>query len=154
MEVREIPAKYTHFLRFKVLWPHRNPDDCSLPVDDLETTHHFATFHEHQVISIATLIEEQNPKFPFERQYRLRAMATDPDFGGRGAGASLVQHVLEFLKLAGVQLLWCDARLIAVDFYLKQGFEVINDIYQIPIIGPHKLMFYQFENATVNTPQS
>jgi len=48
---------------------------------------------------------------------------------------------LEELKDRKVDLLWCDARKVALGFYEKMGFKILGDFYEIPIIGPHKLMY-------------
>lgn len=144
MEVRKIAPELTHPIRHLVLWPHLEADNCAIHVDTLETTFHLGTLVDEQVVSIATFLKEENDKFSEENQYRLRAMATHPDHRGKNAGGLIVQEAIKMLRNDEIDLLWCDARIGAVDFYLKQGFDLIDQVYEVPKIGPHKLMFYRF----------
>jgi GNAT superfamily N-acetyltransferase len=70
-------------------------------------------------------------------------MATLPDFQGQGLGRAVINHSLDQVWAAGGQLLWCNARLIAVDFYKKLGFATIGTEFTIPSIGPHLVMFVE-----------
>ena len=45
------------------------------------------------------------------------------------------------LKEKESDLLWCNARLIAVDFYESLGFKIIGEIFDIEGIGPHYYMY-------------
>ena len=88
----------------------------------------------------------KNEKFEATNQYRLRAMATSSKVRGENFGKLLIEFAIEELKNRKVDLLWCDARKVALGFYEKMGFNVIGDFYEIPIIGPHKLMYKLIEN--------
>jgi ribosomal protein S18 acetylase RimI-like enzyme len=44
------------------------------------------------------------------------------------------------LKERGVSYLWCNARTSAIGFYEKLGMKVISEEFEIPVIGPHKVM--------------
>jgi hypothetical protein len=51
--------------------------------------------------------------------------------------AAVVDHVVSW----GGGLLWCKARLPAVVFYERGGFEVGSDPWDEPHIGPHVAMW-------------
>ncbi len=68
-------------------------------------------------------------------------MATDPEIRGYGVGAKIVKQAEKELKQMGIKLLWCDARLIATGFYERLNFKIKGQVYQVPKIGPHKLMY-------------
>lgn len=68
-------------------------------------------------------------------------MATSPKVRGENFGKQVIDFALEELKNRKVDLLWCDARKVALGFYEKMGFHIFGDFYEIPIIGPHKLMY-------------
>ena len=70
-------------------------------------------------------------------------MAIDPIIQGTGTGAKIIQKAIEELKKKNIKLLWCDARLKATGFYEKLNFKVLGDIYEVPVIGPHKLMYIE-----------
>ena len=129
-------------LRLKVLWPHKETiEACTLPVDTDETTFHMGAIKEGKVVGTSTFIIDINSKFEEKNQYRLRAMATDPEIQGTGTGSKIIEKAIEELKSRGIKLLWCDARLRATGFYEKINFKVLGDIYDVPVIGPHKLMY-------------
>lgn len=75
------------------------------------------------------------------KQYRLRAMATDADFRRQHAGDLLITFAIQHLQTLGIDVLWCDARLYAVPFYSSLGFQKFDDVYEVPLIGPHHFMW-------------
>ncbi len=142
VDIKKVDVSQIRDLRYKVLWPHLDgPDACQIPPDVEKTTFHMAALFDNKVVGTATLIVDINPRFEEKNQYRLRAMATDPEMRGYGVGADLVSKAIEELKKMNVKLLWCDARLIATGFYEKQDFKIKGQVYQVPKIGPHKLMY-------------
>ena len=94
-------------------------------------------------MGICSLFATETEKLPERAQYRLRAMATHPDVRGAGAGRAVVDAALEQVRKAGAELLWCDARKVALGFYDRLGFERIDEWYHVPNVGPHQLMFYR-----------
>ncbi|MFD1550692.1 hypothetical protein DNU06_06200 [Putridiphycobacter roseus] len=143
MEIKALNIDQIKQIRHEVLWPHlSSSDDCVLGPDNFKATFHIGAIENHQVIGTATFIIELNKEFDTKSQFRLRAMATLPEVRGRNVGRGIVEFALEKLKAMQVDLLWCDARLKATGFYEKMGFNSVGDIYEVPKIGPHKLMYY------------
>lgn len=147
--VRLIPSELTFDLRDRVLRGVRPRESSFYAEDNLETTFHVGVLTaesgnapaEH-VISNGTFMQQGHPKLPGAAlPYRLRGMATDPDFQKQGLGQKIVQAGIEELQKRGADLLWFNARVSAEGFYRKLGFEVIDDVYDIPQVGPHKLMY-------------
>ncbi len=137
MDVAQIKA-----LRYEVLWPHlENVEACQIQPDTADTTFHVAALLKGKVVGVATFIVDVNEKFKEPHQYRLRAMATAQEVRGYGVGARIVDFAINELKQKNVKLLWCDARLIATGFYEKQHFKIKGKTYEVPKIGPHKLMY-------------
>ena len=144
MEVRTISSEATRPLRFKVLWQHKaNEESCVIDIDDSSGAIHVGAFEQGKLVSIASLFPMVNDTLNYRRQYRLRAMASDPDFQGLGAGREVVLFAIKLLRDQGEDILWCDARKIALGFYEKLGFSILSDWYDVPEIGPHKLMAYE-----------
>lgn len=140
--VKIITTKETYPLRLEVLWQHKNSlEECKLDIDDLPTTFHVGVFKDREIVAIGTFLQQQNEKFDARNQYRLRAMATSPKVRGENFGKQVIDFALEELKNRKVELLWCDARKVALGFYEKMGFKIKGDFYEIPIIGKHKLMY-------------
>lgn len=142
-KVGTIPSSFTYELRHKVLWPHKTFEQCSLEIDELETTFHASVEYEGKIVAVGTFLKQKNDNFPHENQYRLRAMASSSDVRGKGFGKLVIDFAKDKLKEMNIDLLWCDARLVAVDFYKKQGFNIKGEQYEIPIIGPHYLMYIE-----------
>lgn len=142
-EVKIIAASETYPLRLAILWPHFDRlDQCGIDVDEVEGTFHVGAFKDGEVVSIGTFLVQKNEKFESEKQYRLRAMASSPKVRGQNFGKKVIDFGVEELKSRNIETLWCDARKVALGFYEKMGFTIIGDYYDVPKIGPHKLMFY------------
>ncbi len=145
MKVTEIASEDTRRLRHKVLWPHIDcAENCVIDIDKREDAIHLGAWQDGRLVGICSLFEMTTPKLDDRLQYRLRAMATDPDVRGRGAGVAIVEYALALINSKGYDVLWCDARKVALGFYDRMGFERIDHWYEVRNIGPHQLMFYRF----------
>ena len=142
LAVRRISAAETQQLRHRVLWPHlSSPEVCVIDIDDRKDAFHVGVFADERLISIGSFFAIESPRLAMQQQYRLRAMATDAEFRRLHAGDTLIQFALQELRLRGVAVLWCDARLVAVPFYEQLGFKKFDDVYEVPLIGPHHFMW-------------
>jgi GNAT superfamily N-acetyltransferase len=151
MEARLITPKETHSLRHRVLWPHiDNEEDCVIDIDHRPDAIHLGTFDGEKLVSILSLFEMTTPKLEHARQYRLRAMATDPEYTGRGAGRVIVMEAKRLLAAKGYDVLWCDARKVALGFYERLGFETIDEWYEVRNIGLHKLMYFELRPRSLS----
>lgn len=142
-----ISSEETYPLRLNVLWPHLNElNECGIDVDEKEGTFHVGAFKDDELVAIGTFLIENNLQFNYHKQYRLRAMASAPEVRGGNFGKCVIDFAIDKLKQEGIELLWCDAREVALGFYEKMGFEVTGDFYEVRNIGPHKLMYYELQN--------
>lgn len=145
MKVTTITPEETRPLRHKVLWPHIDlVEQCVIDIDHREDAIHLGAWDAHRLVGICSLFEMATPKLSDRKQYRLRAMATDPEVRGSGAGAAIVEYALDLISAKGYDVLWCDARKVALGFYERMGFDRIDEWYEVRNIGPHQLMFYRF----------
>lgn len=73
---------------------------------------------------------------------RIRGSAVDPSWRGQGVGKLLQRFAVEQAKAldAGPCWLWANARIGAVPFYEKLGWRVVSELFEIPDIGPHRVM--------------
>lgn len=72
--------------------------------------------------------------------WRLRGMATHERVRGSGLGGQLLTACIEHARSGGGDVMWCNARLAAADFYRRFGFVVHGEQFELPSIGPHFLM--------------
>ena len=71
-----------------------------------------------------------------------RGMATEPSKQGKGYGKMVLKGVIDYLtKETQSEILWCNARTTAFEFYEKMGFTIVGDEFDIPNLGPHKKGF-------------
>ena len=139
---RIISSQETRSLRHLVLWTHLpSLDVCVIDIDNREDAFHVGIFDQHRLVSIGSFFAMESPRLEMKPQYRLRAMATDPDYRRRHAGKELIEFAVERLRNAGIRVLWCDARLIAVPFYESLGFHKEPYVYEVPLIGAHHFMW-------------
>ena len=144
MEAKQITAEQTRDLRHRVLWPHKDRmEECMIDIDHGEDAIHLGTFDGDRIVSVLSLFEMSSPKLDFERQYRLRVMGTDPEYGGLGAGKLIVELAKEVIREKSYDIIWCYARKVALGFYDRLGFKIIGDWYDVPEIGLHKTMFFK-----------
>jgi len=128
-------------LRNEVLWPHKTFEQCVLETDYLPSTFHFGVQLDGLTVATVTLQQENSSKLPQEKQYRLRAMAVREGYRGQGFGDAIVEEGLRYLKALGIEVVWCDARVAALNFYRRLQFEELEEEYEIPIIGLHRFMW-------------
>jgi predicted GNAT family N-acyltransferase len=147
MHVREIQAEETRDLRHRVLWPHiPSVHDCNIDIDQAPGAIHLGVFFDDKLISIGSLFRQHSEKIKHVSQYRLRAMATDPEYRLHNAGKALILYAIELLKAKQVDALWCDARIGAVGFYSSLGFQLMPEIYEVKNIGPHQFMWFEINH--------
>jgi ribosomal protein S18 acetylase RimI-like enzyme len=128
-------------LRNEVLWPHKTFENCILDTDRLSTTFHFGVQLNDLTVATVTFQQESSSKLPQEKQYRLRAMAVLQGCRGLGFGDTIVEAGLKHLSELGIEVVWCDARVAALNFYRRLQFEELEEEYEIPIIGKHRFMW-------------
>ena len=96
---------------------------------------------ETLVKGTASVRREAPPWAPDQSDaWRLRGMATSEGHRGRGIGGEVLAAVIAHVAGHSGGLLWCNARLPAVDFYRRAGFETRGEAWEEPDIGPHVAM--------------
>jgi GNAT superfamily N-acetyltransferase len=123
-----------------MLRPNGTLEDCIFQGDNDELTFHLGAFVEKKLVSVASFYFERNLKFQDPYQYRLRGMATLPEYQGQGLSSALLRTAFPVIKQNQCTLLWCNARERAMGFYEKVGFTQKGDFFNIPNIGKHILM--------------
>ena len=145
--VKKISALETIDLRSRILRPSQAIELCHYAEDDFASSFHLGIFQNEKIISNGTFLQQAYDKFPQAKvPYRLRGMATDPLFQRQGLGSLIIAQALEELKTRGCDLLWFNARTSAEIFYDKLGFKSLDQIFDIPLIGPHKVMYMWVQN--------
>jgi len=141
-DIKFISAEDCLDLRSRVLRPGQSLDLCKFTEDHFATTFHLGVFVGSTIVSNGTFMLNQNTDLPTAKNpYRLRGMATDLNYQGQNLGSALIQHAEIILKNKNCDLLWFNAREKAFSFYQKNGFTPHGEMFDIHLVGPHKVMY-------------
>ena len=113
IHIEQIRPELTWRLRQQVLYPNQKLYEMELEED--EQGIHFGAFTDTALVGIISLFQ-QGTSFQF------RKLAVLPDFQKTGIGNSLLKQVEEYAISEGGTLIWCNARVSAIGFYLKIGY--------------------------------
>jgi GNAT superfamily N-acetyltransferase len=144
--IKEIKALETYGVRHPVLRVGRPLEECAMEGDDLETTFHLGAFDEQRHVGVATFLKSSAVDSPLESAshhsyYQLRGMGVIPNHQGKGIGKQLIVTGVEKLKVKKVDVLWFNARILAVPFYEKLGFVTIGPTFEVEHVGTHYKMY-------------
>ena len=118
LEIKEIQPSETLDLRHRILSPNKSVNLIILAEDD--AGQHFGLFQSEKIVSVIPLfVENDNAQF--------RKFATETIEQHKGYGSILLNHIIEESVKNNVTNLWCNARLTALGFYEKFGFEVVSE---------------------------
>lgn len=138
--LKYLTAVDTHQLRLKVLKVEGEEYEYDYKGDNLPSTFHLGLMRENHIVCIASFFDNPCAESSNSRSVQLRGMATETNFHGHGYGKLIMQKAIEECRDKGFDLLWCNARIRAIPFYEKMGFEVISDPFMVPRVGMHRVM--------------
>ena len=141
MDIKVVAAKDIRPLRNLVLRPNLPIETTYYDLDNDIETFHLASIMDNTIISIGTFYPENDIELQTKNGYRLRGMATHPKFRRKSAATKLMKESFVLLKEKKCDVLWCNARLVAVEFYKSLGFKITGKIFDIASIGPHYKMY-------------
>lgn len=119
-------------------------EECRFPSDDLAGAFHLGYYVDSELACIASF-HPQNYNEYAGQGYQLRGMATLPQYRGKGYGNQLLNFAIVYLRGQKANYLWCNARKKALQFYLNMGFEIISPEFEVPVIGPHYVMYVKIQ---------
>jgi predicted GNAT family N-acyltransferase len=141
IETKEISPAEVLPLRSQILRPGRPIEECIWPGDDWPDSIHLGALVEGQLAGIASFYREAHPQLSAQLPYRLRGMATVESMRNQHLGTRLLKFGIHKIRDAGADLVWCNARVGVVGFYLRQGFIQVGEPFDMPTVGPHVLMY-------------
>lgn len=139
IRIERIELERTYPLRKEILrkgmtLSHKMPGD-----EDKESLHIGLFFHE-ELACIGSFMKNKKEEFS-GLQYQLRGMATSEKVQGMGFGKLLMKEAERMLYKDGVEVIWCNARTRATGFYVKLGYKIVGEEFEVPEVGPHVVMF-------------
>ena len=127
LRVERVERDQIRDLRERVL-SHPDQPVRTVSGDHATTTRHWAALLDAQVIGCVSVMQL--------RGYALRAMAVAPEHQRQGVGAALLRVVVDQVR----EPLWCNARLSAVPFYTRMGWQAVGPVFMLQDRGPHQRM--------------
>ena len=131
-EIRRIAARDTIVLRDAALRPDLPPGGSHYPGDEAPETLHLGAFSDNTLVAVATLCREAMPGVQSTTSWRLRGMATLPEYRGCGLGRKLAQRCFVYAAEQGGTCVWCTSRVPTVAFYRTLGFTECSDTFSLP----------------------
>lgn len=139
--IKKITAAETFIVRQPVLRPGKPIASCHFDGDNLPTTVHFGIFEDEELLGVASVFKAKHELFTENTQYQLRGMAVLAAQQKKGLGEKLIRAAEKHTAAEHGEILWFNAREVAVPFYKKSGYTTIGEPFNIADIGPHYVMF-------------
>ena len=141
--LRSVTAADTRDLRHRVLRPNQPVEAAVYPLDEQEDAAHFGAFDnslDGDAVGVASIFREAQGGGTDTAEFRVRGMAVVPASQGGGIGRRLLQACVDHARSLGGSRVWCNARVTAADFYEHCGFAQRGDDFDLPPLGPHRVM--------------
>ncbi|MEB3203146.1 MAG: GNAT family N-acetyltransferase [Candidatus Sericytochromatia bacterium] len=139
LSVQVVDATVVRPLRHAVLRAGRPEAESRYPQDADGLTLHLAAWAGGTLVGCCTVVAEGHAGVPGATR-QLRGMAVDAAWRSRGVGAALLQAMNDCLASAGVARVWCNARVGARAFYLREGWLQVGEAFSL--VGlPHVVMW-------------
>jgi hypothetical protein len=134
--IKKVSASYIKKFRIIALYKTNQRKFAFYREDSRKTTEHFLLFIDKKVVSGLTLIKDVE-----FNKYQIRGMFTLPKFREMGYGSKILKKIeSDNLSKSKSSLIWCNARIEAVDFYKKNNYKVVGKKFLIRNIGLHYRM--------------
>ncbi len=140
LELRRASLDEILRLRHAELRPDRPLSTARFDGDDDPGTRHFGAFLRAtgELVGCVSSMRQSRAGAP---AWQVRGMATRGDLVRRGIGRALLAYTVAALRVEdGPRLLWCNARVAALGFWEREGWDVASDVFDIPDVGPHRVM--------------
>ena len=149
---RRVPASVVRPLRTRILRPGWVDRLATMEQDDTIAQHVAAYLPgAMEPDGVGTVYAEAPPDanrdeipswaYAPDVAWRLRGMATSDTARGTGLGRLVLEECFAIIREAKGRVLWCNARLIAIPFYERLGLTCVGPEFDIPLIGPHYVMW-------------
>ena len=138
----------TRFIQAEDVLPIRNEvlregrltlNECRFLTDQIEGAFHLGYFENGKLVCVASFHPQQFGAY-MGKGYQLRGMATIENHRTKGIGKRVLRFGIEHLRSQNVNYVWCNARINAIKFYQEKGFKAISDEFEVPGIGPHRVL--------------
>lgn len=120
ISIEQIRPELTWRLRQEVLYPAQKLYEMEL--DEDQEGIHFGAFTDNKLVGIISL-------FQTDKSFQFRKLAVLTEYQKMGIGNALLQRVEEFAESESGTVIWCNARLSAIGFYMKAGYSHTGKLF-------------------------
>jgi predicted GNAT family N-acyltransferase len=120
IQIEQIRYELTWRIRHEVMYPELPFDVIKLP-EDAEGIH-FGLYIGAQLSAVVSLFNKGG-------RYQFRKFATVKAFQGKGYGSMLLNYIIAYVRQEEGNQLWCNARISALKFYEKFGFNQSGEYF-------------------------
>ncbi len=113
ISIEQIRPQLTWKLRQEVLYPDKKITEMEM--DEDADGVHFAAFKDNKLVGVVSLFQRGS-------DFQFRKFAVEPSAQKTGIGTQVLQHIIDYALQNGGSRIWCNARLSAINFYLRSGF--------------------------------
>lgn len=122
-DVIELPLKEVLAIRQEVMYPGKSIDLVKVPGD--ESALHWGLQINNKTVSVISLFESEE----HGKSLQFRKFATLAAEQGKGYGSFLLNTVVDYAVEKKYRVVWCNARLTALSWYRKFGFQQEGDVW-------------------------
>lgn len=140
-EVKKVSVEEILPIRSAELREGLDPEQCRFEDDDDEEAVHLGLFNEGKIIGCVSVFHASNENFTDPNQHRYRGMAVSKDYQGMALGNLILNKADRIVLDRGGDFIWMTARERAVNFYRRNGYNVVGTAFDVPGIGLHFLMY-------------
>jgi predicted N-acetyltransferase YhbS len=123
-------------LRHRALRPTLPFAAATYPEDSHPEIFHLAEIDDGTIIACVTFFPQP---LDGEPAWRFRGMATEEEHRNKGIGGQLLEAGVAEVTRRGGRLVWCNGRNLAAAFYLRHGFAIRGEEFEVPPVGLHLL---------------
>jgi|SRR6187402_1338266 len=120
INIEQIRPELTWRLRQKVLYPAEKLYQMEMEEDN--DGYHFGAFQNNNLVGIISLFQRGT-------DFQFRKFAVDAAVQNQGIGNKLLKYIIDFAAKEGAKRIWCNARVSAIGFYLKHGFNHTGQLF-------------------------
>lgn len=113
ISIEQITPELTWRLRRDVLYPNQKLFEMEMEEDTYGI--HFGAFNDVKLVGVVSLFQNGH-------DFQFRKLAVDLTFQKMGIGNRLLNYITDYAQESGGTRMWCNARVIAIGFYLKADF--------------------------------
>ena len=139
LRIDSVEASEILDIRLAVLRKGMRIEDCHFEGDNDSNTCHLVAKDHTTAVGCCSLMKKDWSEYE-NLSYQLRGMAVLEPHQGRGVGAELLKAAESVVRDKNAELIWFNARIGAVNFYQKFGYEIVSDEFEISGVGPHVKM--------------